>query len=168
MKKLFAFALMGLVAVLMSIGFTSCHHDNYNPSEDQERYITAGDSCFIVETALESVYCQNFDSSDELLYYSELIKTDRLFADIVCNTPPERLKVIARTIISEGIPLTKRAVVNEYLKNKNIYDNIPVTQPIESKAPVEPCPPDSGRLQESVSNQLQEYSAVKKGGPSHE
>lgn len=106
----------GLIA-LVCVFCTSCHRENH----DKDVQIDKSDVNF-VQSALDSINNPKFANFNEITSYQDKMRSIRYEDSVFCSLSEDVLFKVSQVVINKGVPLTRKAIVNEYLDGKNTYD----------------------------------------------
>lgn len=111
---------MSLLTLIMMTIISSCDRFGWK----DRIYDTSPDSSFVVQTVKATIN-PHFTSYLEVKEYQtrsiELFSMDETFR----NIPEETLRNITSVCLKKDTYITKQDIVNEYLSNRGVYDNLP-------------------------------------------
>lgn len=120
MRKIFIIAFVALIGALI---FQGCSYLPPTKEEVQTRIQDYTDS--IIFEQMNPVFCT---PEDAIIYREEI--ADKLREDSIFFSLPEKtLRDVASVIIKKSGCVTKRHVVEEYKAHRDIYTNLPATNP---------------------------------------
>lgn len=131
MKKLFGMftcLLVTLLCIVASCTVTSC--DNL---QDAKNALSKSqvDTAFVKE-CVYSVVTPEFTTIDEVLLCQQKLNNNAYVDSMFMSLPENLLKNVATVLLKKTGRATKKAIVNEYISNKDIYKNLPI-QPGEQE-----------------------------------
>lgn len=165
MKKILTFAFVAMCTLLMSIVCTSCHYTDTSDELDYESYLTTGDSATVENLAFMTVFSPVFDDVPDILEYTTFLREHRDFENILYRLTNQSIATICNVLTKNKQPITQQAFLEEYYKNRQIYDAIQEFN--EEDISSLPSEPESEEYVDS-GVPIKAYRAFKKGGTAHE
>ena len=124
MKKILgmlATALIGAIIVIATgVGFNSCSEGGLGS------YIKGPqvDSAQVVDI-IEDYLNPEFDGIDAVLVYKDFTLAKQQIESTFIGLTDKQIVDISTVIIKKGIPLSIKSIYDEYVANKDVYDNLP-------------------------------------------
>ena len=123
--KFFMGVAILVVGTIVTMNQTSC-----NEFESHKKVKTENDSVMIVK-ALDKLSNPEFETVEDISKYRQRMVNDRFDDSIFASLPEETFINVATVVHNRDNVLTKSAIVKEYLHGEDVYNNLPVTKPIE-------------------------------------
>lgn len=176
MRKI-VLAMLGLMAVLIvSLTAFSCHGARQHIKKELAWDIN--DSVFVMDMVQEYVN-PLFSTTTEALSFREDVKEGAKVDSIFNSIPTSTLKYVCNVCQNKYGKFRKRCIVQEYMDNREIYDNLPqqqsqptqlpppVTQQQQKEEPVvlNPTEGEQTRVGNTVSIQIKHQDTVIDGKP---
>lgn len=128
MKGLLKFCVW--VAILVIGTIVTLHLTSCNEFGSHKKVKTENDSVMIVK-ALDKLSNPEFETVEDISKYRQRMVNDRFDDSIFASLPEETFINVATVVHNRDNVLTKSAIVKEYLHGEDVYNNLPVTKPIE-------------------------------------
>lgn len=145
MKKLLG-ALMCLAIPMMilvaSVSFISCNQGNDAISSVLGK--TQKDTAFVYE-CVYSVVTPEFSDVTEVIQCQQTLNSNAYVDSVFTSMPEDVLKNVATVLLKKAGRATKKAIVNEYIGNRDIYQNLPTPPAVETETttPLKPVATNS-------------------------
>lgn len=123
--KFFMWVAILVVGTIVTLHLTSC-----NESGSHKKVKTENDLVMIVK-ALDKLSNPEFETVEDISKYRQRMVNDRFDDSIFASLPEETFINVATVVHNRDNVLTKSAIVKEYLHREDVYNNLPVTKPIE-------------------------------------
>lgn len=128
MKKKLIFFLCSMF--MLALGVSSC-------SDKTPNFWTQTEIEEISKESARSVYYElmnpTFENVGDVAHYQEIIEDGKSIDSTFSSLPVSTLKRVADVCINKSGATDKKQIVNEYLKNISVYDNMSEKIPAESK-----------------------------------
>ena len=175
MRK-FILALLGLVAVsIVSLTAFSCRGARQHIKKELARDVN--DSVFVMDMVQEYTN-PLFSTTTEALSFREDVKEGARVDSIFNTIPTSTLKYVCNVCQNKYGKFRKRCIVQEYMDNREIYDNLPqqsqptqlppdITQQPQKEEPVvlNPTEGEPTRVGNTVSIQIKHQDTIINGKP---
>lgn len=81
------------------------------------------DSAFVVKQ-IDKYFNPVFTDVQDAIVHKHLLSREYKEDSVMINLPEEVFVSVANVIVNKKMPLTQRRIVEEYLNNKTVYDNL--------------------------------------------
>lgn len=123
--KFFMWVAILVIGTVVTLHLTSC-----NESRSHKEIKAENDSVMIVK-ALDKLSNPEFETVEDISKYRQRMVNDRFDDSIFASLPEETFINVATVVHNRDNVLTKSAIVKEYLHGEDVYNNLPITKPIE-------------------------------------